>query len=407
MKVLQINCWFGEGSTGKIVCAIHDYIKKQNDEAYVIYGIGDRIPDTHMVRTTPKFVRKMQSLRSRITGYPYGGCIWGTKTAISYIKKIRPDVVHIHCINGYMVNIYKVLTYLKINHIPTVLTNHAEFMYTGGCTHAIECEKWKTGCFSCPKIGKEHPISYFFDHTAKEWKLMKEAYKGFDKLYVCNVSDWVSARAKKSPFYEGYPVVTIFNGLNTEIFHYKGIRHDLKSQYNAERKKIVIHVTPSFSEKIKGGEHVLEMAKRFPEVIFLVVGDSSGVRKNLSNVEFLGRVASQEQLADLYSLADVCLLTSLRETFSMVTAESLCCGTPVVGFKAGGPESIALQDYSIFVEQADDAALEEALRKMLFRRKKSSEISRIACEKYSEKTMCEEYYLIYKKLVDDRIVSFR
>ena len=42
------------------------------------------------------------------------------------------------------------------------------------------------------------------------------------------------------------------------------------------------------------------------------------------------------RLAEYYSLVDVTVITSFHETFSMVVAESLSCGTPIVGFKAGG-----------------------------------------------------------------------
>ena len=83
----------------------------------------------------------------------------------------------------------------------------------------------------------------------------------------------------------------------------------------------------------------------------------------------------------------------------MVTAESLCCGTPVVGFKAGGPENIALKKYSTFVNQGDDNALEMALKDMLNRTMQRRIISDEACEKYSEKRMCEQYYAIYKKML--------
>ena len=112
-------------------------------------------------------------------------------------------------------------------------------------------------------------------------------------------------------------------------------------------------------------------------------------------------MSDQKMLSKLYSSADVCLLTSLRETFSMVTAESLCCGTPVVGFKAGGPESIALKEYSDFVNQNDDDALERALRQMLGRKLQKEDISREAITKYSEEKMCHQYYQIYKQLLDN------
>ena len=86
MKVVQINCLFGTGSTGKIVAALYEYSKDQGDDAYVIYGMGKKQDDDHLVRATPWVVRKAQSFRSRITGYPYGGCIWGTATALNALK---------------------------------------------------------------------------------------------------------------------------------------------------------------------------------------------------------------------------------------------------------------------------------------------------------------------------------
>lgn len=395
MKVLQMNCWLELGSTGKIVHALQDYMERCGDDSYAIYGMGEKSSNPKELRTTPKMVRKMQSFRSRITGYPYGGCIWGTTEAIRFLKKVQPEVVHIHCINGYMVNVYKVLSYLKGHHIPTVVTNHAEFMYTGGCTHAIECEKWKIGCHSCDKLNAEHPISYFFDKTANEWKKMHDAYYGFEKLHICNVSDWLTERAKQSPFFVGYPMSTVFNGLSTNDFHYR------ETANKANRiRPLIVHVTPNFYDNIKGGKHVLEMCKRFPNVDFLVVGSKeNGTIERLPNLHFRGSILNQKELARVYSSADVCLLTSLRETFSMVTAESLCCGTPVVGFRAGGPESIALKDYSIFVEQGDDDALEHALKEMLSRKVQKQVISNEACSKYSEETMCKHYYQIYKDLL--------
>lgn len=400
MKLLQINCWYEAGSTGKIVQAIHKYMQSNGHQSYVLYGMGEKNSDSYALRTTPNMVRKLQSLRSRITGYPYGGCLWGTFEALRYIDKVNPDIVHIQCMNGYMVNVYKVLKYLKRRGIPTVITNHAEFMYTGGCTHAVDCQRWITGCHDCPKINREHPISYFFDRTRNEWLQMKAAYKGFDlrKLFICNVSDWVTERAKQSPFYKGYQMKTVFNGLDTGTFHC--IRDSrLKQELGFQNEKIVVHMTPAFYSPIKGGQHVLEMAKRFPDVHFLIVGDAKG-RANSENVHFVGRINDQKLLANYYSIADACLLTSLRETYSMVTAESLCCGTPVVGFKAGGPETIAIPQYSRFANQGEDNELEKKIREVLAKRWNKMEISEEACSNYSDEKMCESYFNIYHMMLN-------
>jgi glycosyltransferase involved in cell wall biosynthesis len=398
MRLLQINCVFAAGSTGKIVYAIHEYAKNQGDEPYAIYGLGPRIDDPTVFRTTPWAVRKIQSFRSRITGYPYGGCIWGTARAIQLLKQINPDIVHVQCMNAYMVNIYRILEYLKQNHIPTVITNHAEFMYTGGCTHTVDCDKWLTGCHDCDKISKEHPISYFFDRTEQEWKLFQRAYDGFEKLTICCVSDWVRDRACQSPFYKGHPVITVLNGLDTNVFHHSDAS-ELRVKLGLNGKKIVIHATPNFYSIIKGGQHVIEMAKRFPDVEFVILGSEAKDDTAPKNCRFMGKITDQRLLAQYYSMGDVCLLTSVRETFSMVCAESLCCGTTVVGFRAGGPETIALPDYSSFVEQGNDDELEEALGKMLDLEYGKKPLSEIAVKTYGQETMCKNYYEVYRNIL--------
>lgn len=401
MRLLQINCWYNQGSTGKIVQAIHKFALQNGDESYVIYGMGKAINDVHAFRTTPWIVRKAQSFWSRITGYPYGGCLWGTYQAINYIKKIKPDIVHIQCINGYMVNIYKILDYLKKKDIPTIITNHAEFMYTGGCTHALQCNRWLYGCGHCDKIGKEHPISYFFDRTADEWKMLQQSYSGFRHLCICNVSGWLTKRAKQSPFYQNYDIQTVFNGVDTRNFSFHPEnKEEIRKQFHISVKPTVIHVTAGFDSPIKGGKHVVAMAKQFPEYNFLIVGDAQQKSRYPENMIFTGRIQNQHLLGELYSFADVCLLTSVKETFSMVTVESLCCGTPVVGFQAGGPEDIALPAYSTFVKQGNDDQLASMLKKTVCNKYDKKQISQEAVQIYSDKTMCENYYRIYKSLLE-------
>lgn len=112
----------------------------------------------------------------------------------------------------------------------------------------------------------------------------------------------------------------------------------------------------------------------------------------------LGRVEDQELLARYYSMADASILTSKRETFSMVTAESLCCGTPVVGFEAGGPESIALPEFSRFVPEGDVEALRKALLAMLERPIDRERLAGEAQKCYSSKRMTREYIAIYREL---------
>ena len=165
-------------------------------------------------------------------------------------------------------------------------------------------------------------------------------------------------------------------------------------------QKVILHVTPSFKSIVKGGKHIIEIAKRLEKenVIIVIVGFDGFEGKLPSNVITIGHTNSQEELAQFYSLADITLLTSKLETFSMVCAESLSCGTPVVGFKAGAPEQISEAEYSEFVTNGDDDALEQAVNSWLAKDIQPYDVVQKVNNRYSILNMVEGYKKIYEKI---------
>lgn len=408
MKVLQVNVVYKNGSTGKITADIHTQLLKNGIESVVCYGRGSKVDEPYVYKTCGELYAKMNNAFSRITGIMYAGCLFSTRKLINIIKREKPDIVHLQCINGYFVNIYKLVTWLKKNKINTILTLHAEFMYTGGCGHAFDCEQWRKQsgicCTDCPRWKKETK-SIFFSRTSTMWKKMKKAFDGFDKdkLTIVSVSPWLMDRAKSSQIFRNYNHKVIYNGLDTSVFKLYDTT-EVKKKYNLTDEKIIFHATPSFSDdpnNIKGGCYVIDLAKRMinDNVKIFVAGNYKKGMNLPKNIILLGRIKDQVELAKLYSMADVTVLTSKKETFSMVVAESLCCGTPVVGFKAGGPEQIAIKEYSQFVEYGDVELLEKHVKNFIdcfLNKKNISEASRNC---YSKKTMCNNYLYIYKEIL--------
>ena len=228
---------------------------------------------------------------------------------------------------------------------------------------------------------------------------MKNAFDGFDNLTVTSVSPWLMERAKQSPILADKHHCVVLNGIDTDIFRPYDTA-GLKKKYGLTDEKVIFHVTADFRadpQHIKGGYYVLELAKKLikENVKIFVAGryDTSIVPPE--NVVFLGRIADQKLLAQYYSMADVTLLTSKKETFSMVCAESLCCGTPVVGFKAGGPESIAIPKYSEFVKYGNINELFTAIMTILHAHN-STNCASEANTKFSASTMCKNYCNLYK-----------
>ena len=128
MKILQINCVYDYGSTGKITRDIHKSLQKNGFDSVVLYGRRQKVQEAGVYKTCTEFEAKAWNVLSRLTGQPYAVTPFGTLTLLHRLEREKPDVVHLQCINGYFVDIYRLLNYLKKNHIPTVLTLHAEFM---------------------------------------------------------------------------------------------------------------------------------------------------------------------------------------------------------------------------------------------------------------------------------------
>lgn len=397
MKILQVNNVYAEKSTGKITKLIHDGLRQQGHASVVVYGRGRGAKEDGVIRLCPDWYGKWNSLLSRVTGIPYGGCFLSTTRLTRIIRREKPDVVHLQCINGNFVNIYRLVGWLKKHKVRTVISLHAEFLYTANCGHAFSCTQWQHGCKSCPDV-RRATRSLLFDRTGGSWKTMKKAFDGFEEdCVICPVSPWTEKRAKQSDILRDFRFQTVFNGLDTTTF--------CRSMDEKEepRENTVLNVTAHFSGEQshpKGGWYLIQLAKRMPEVTFWVAGKAEHVSDLPQNLIVLGEIADQQELARLYRSAKLSILLSERETFSLPCAESLCCGTPVVGFEAGAPEQIALPEYSEFAKHGDIPHLEMLVRKWLA--KNDLDRKRIAEEAeqaYSAQTMIQTFLDVYRSVL--------
>ncbi len=408
MKILQINSVYKEGSTGKIVFDLSEVLRGTGHEVLTCYGLGEQKVDSYSQKICTTVEHVFNAFWGRVSGTPFGGVYWSNKRIMDIVRVFKPDIVHVHCINGYMVNVYRLFASLAEAHIKTVLTLHAEIFYTAGCSHAYECEKWKTCCLKCEDY-KRRIGSWLFDRSKTSWKMMYDAINCFDAkdIIITAVSPWLAKRARESAIMRHYCVESVVNGLDTSIFHYREASGLIeRCQYD----KVLLFVTPYFgleNDNNKGGHFLITISKALPNYKFIVVSSkmSNNVHNLPSNVKLWGRAKSQDELAQLYAEADYTLLLSCRETFSMVTAESLCCGTPVFGFKAGGPESIVNKEYAVFVEYGDIHSLINSIinsSDVLYR---PSEIASESIKQFNSSQMGENYIQLYDSLLKKELHS--
>ena len=404
MKILTVNCVYEIYSTGKIIKNIAEFLADRDCEFFYCYEFGEKAGASNAFRISGRYEYYFYYLWSRMIGLPYGTGYLSTMRLIRKMKKVSPDIVHIHCPNANAVNLYWLLNYLKRKQIPTIITNHAEYFYTGNCAHAFECRGYLNGCKECKEY-KLQTSSWFFNRTGYAWKRMKKAFDGFERLMMVAVSPWQEQRIRTSSIAKECETVVVKNGIDTEnIFYYrKNVGLDIKST----GEKILLHVTAHFSDNPddpKGGRYVIKLAEALPDIRIIVVGPYDLELKQVpANMELAGAVGDPSVLAQYYSAADLLVMASRRETYGLTCAESLSCGTPVVGFKNGGTETIALPEYSCFVDYGDVDALADTV-KLWIERKESicRELEQKAKEVYSNRNMAMEYNKLYNQVLEKR-----
>lgn len=364
--LIDVNCKYS--STGKIVYDLYQGIRANGREAAVCYGRGPSIKEENIYKFGLDWETTIHAGLARITGYNGYYSPISTERIIKYINNYKPDLIHIHELHAYFVNIKKLLVYIKQKGIPVVWTFHCEYMYTGKCGHAYECTKFRRECGNCPAI-RDYPKSIFLDRTKKMLKMKKDLLQEWD-FTIVTPSQWLADRVKMS-FLNNKKIRVIWNGINTSIFH-PVASHALREKWKIDaNKKIVLFVAPDVMNDRKGGKWVITLSEMLKDedIIFLMVGGGNIPEKTSPNVLFVGEIKEQSELAMYYSMADIFLICSERETYSMTCAEALCCGTPVVGFKSGAPESVFQGEQASFVEYGDVKALETELKKKLYNKR--------------------------------------
>lgn len=267
--LIDVNCKFS--STGKIVYNLFKGLKEDGREAAICYGRGDEIHEEGIYKFGLDWETNIHAGLARITGY--NGCFspLSTKRLIAYIEEFQPDVIHIHELHAYFVNIKPLLEYIKKRKIKVVWTFHCEYMYTGKCGYTYDCKKYMSGCDNCPAI-KEYPKSILFDKTKQMYLIKKKLLEDMD-VEIITPSKWLADRVKLS-FLKDKKIRVIHNGIDINIFHPMNV-DDLKKQLNISPKdKVVIAIAPDIMIERKGGKQVLKLAKSMIDqsVVFVLVG---------------------------------------------------------------------------------------------------------------------------------------
>ena len=403
MIIFEINS-VPYGSTGRIMFQIAETVQKQGGVAYTSSSYtkprGENFPDTYY-RIGGVFGKTEHIVLAKLTGRH--GCYshLATHKLIQKIKHVRPDIIHLHNIHGWYLNWKMLFDYFKQAKIPVVWTLHDCWSFTGHCPHfmAIQCDKWETGCYACP-LYKSYPGS-FFDDSEKQFALKKACFTGVPNLTIVTPSLWLANLVKKS-YLKDYDVEVINNGI--DLTKFKPTASNFRKKCGLEGKVVILGVAFNWTQK-KGINDFKRLAKELGEeyAIVLVGGmaDTSIGEKPLGIVS-IACTQCQEELAEIYTAADIFVNPTLEDNFPTVNIEALACGTPVVTYQTGGsPESIT-EDCGRVVSYGDYDELKRTILEMRDMKKSMQNNCLKRAKLYGQGMAYKKYVELYRQLLKER-----
>ena len=399
MIILLIDVNYKNSSTGKIVHQLKNYLTKTNDIVpYVAYGRGINIKEKNVYKFSIDTETKVHALLTRISGLTGFFSPLSTLNLIRYMRRIKPDVIHIHEIHGYFVNWMRIVKYAIKHNVRVVWTFHCDFMITGRCGVSNECTRWKKGCGKCPDL-KKYPRSLMLDFSRLMYNQKKNNLIKIKDLCITTPSKWLSDKVSET-YLKHKRIEVVPNGIDTEVFKPRRDR-DLDFPFDITKKRVLLFVAPNpFSEQ-KGGKYALTLAKDLTHynTYVIIIGDDIKSPLFKDSYAILPKIMDQEMLANYYSLAEFTLILSKTETFSLVTAESLACGTPVIGFDSLGPSEIALKGMGLFVKYGDYEGLKSNIIESLTKKKRFLSNDLLVThiiKNYSIQAMVNNYVKLYR-----------
>lgn len=278
-----------------------------------------------------------------------------TKRLLKKLDEIDPDVVHLHVLLGYYVNVELLFNWLKNHRCKVVWTLHDCWSFTGHCIYFtyVKCEQWKKGCAKCDRCPQTltYPWALYKGNVARNYDKKKELFTSIPKERMSLIvpSQWLSDLVKQS-YMAKYDVEVRHNSVNREIF--KPTPSNFRERYGIGNRFMILGVASSWSKR-KGLDDFVQLAKDLDSeryAIVLVGLNKFQACKLSKKIVTISRTNSQQELAEIYSQADLFVTPSVEETYGMTVAEAQACGAHVAVAKGSACSEVSSSTCAIQFE---------------------------------------------------------
>lgn len=398
--LLQINSTKNAGSTGRIAEGIGENVLNHGWQSIIAYGraVNPGMSQPLKIgKITDKFLHVAGTRLFDNHGFYSSNA---TRILIRQIELLKPDLIHLHNLHGYFINVKILFEYLKGFSGPIVWTIHDCWPFTGHCCHyeRIKCTKWQVECHDC-ELKWLYPQSYFTDNSKINFLRKKGLFTSPHNLNLVTVSRWLESQVMLS-YLKDLPVRTIYNGINLDIFR-PGTR-EVENLPGLRDKRIILGVANIWTDG-KGLDSFIRLSQIIDNNyhIVLIGLTNKQIRSLPPNITGFPRTASSEELADFYNMADVFVNPSIAETFGVVTAEALACGTPVAAYRCSSLPELVDDRVGRLADAGDLEGLYRCIKEILSIGKSDFTVHCRAKAEYlfDRKSQFDQYFNLYQVLL--------
>lgn len=368
MRVLHLSTYESAGGAARAACGLHRgllgegvasrmlVLERQSDDPTVEQFARDHVERRVDEITTAHWgIRNRTPVSNTALSITFGGCDVAGHPAVR-----DADILNLHWIPG-LLDVRGVGRILGLGK-PVVWTLHDEWAYTGACHFTAGCERWRTRCGDCPQLRRD-PLGLVSLRFAERL----EAFGG-ERLTVVGPSRWIARRAAESPVLRGSRTAVIPYGVDLGCFR-PGDREPVRARLGLAAGDFAVAFNAAEGRELRKGAHELKQALGRVRAaapagsrLRMIVTGAPGDLAEEPGAVALGFVRRREEMAEILSACDLLVIPSLEDNLPNGVLESLACGTPCVGFDAGGiPDMLDGAPGSATVATGDIDALAQAI----------------------------------------------
>lgn len=358
MRYVQINA-YANGWADSIIFSKHRELQAQGHESWVFWARGEHEQDERMQKIASYPEVCLDALLTRIDGRAGFHSKGTTRKLLKKLDEIDPDVVHLHVLLGYYINVRMLFEWLATRRCKVIWTLHDCWAFTGHCIHFIyaQCDQWKTRCAACSSCSQKqtYPETYFGGDQSVSWSF-DEKKKLFtmlspERMRLITPSQWLANLVKQS-FLSKYEVQVVHNTVNSSVF--KPTPSDFRERYGIGDRFMVLGVASKWNER-KGLDVFVRLAKCLDSRRFAIVAvglSKKQIKQAQGVLVALPHTDGQYELAEAYTAADVLLNPSAEETFGMNVAEAAACGTRSIVIEGSACAEVAKDPIAISADMS-------------------------------------------------------